>query len=494
MSEIIKFNCDKFSIIKDDPRFIVCRFYFGLIGENYNGSVLELEDYENNKGTVGYTPICGYFSGSDFKKHDPKEYPLGTILSFDDCDYSYEELEDEKKYASALGIIQKEYLSKEAENILKSGTKKISLEIEVFKKKKLANGKFRFTEWIYQCITILGDKMSQGMGIAHLEVLNKPREAYASFCLNTIETFSSNQTDDDEIDINKNKDNSLESEDEEMTFNKVEFAQQHGMTAGQIRDMMNDECNKIKYKNGDYEYSKYWVSDYDKKYAYCFNYELSKYEAVPYKIEDSKCIMDFEHCKTAKSVQTWVVEGEEENMPETDLMEELICKIVEKLNSEKEKMMKDMEEKEHDNMETMSKKDDTILKIGQELDTVKEQYSAQVVEIETYKADNKTLKAEITKYSKEKKEKDAEVILTKYSKKISEDERKELFGKLEKFNTVEDFEKEVKAFVCDKYEAEIKGNKKEFNTYSRMSTNTNPEVKSDGTRWTDYIKDYKQEV
>ena len=687
MSEIVKFNCDKFSIIKDDPRFIVCRFYFGLVGENANGSVLEFEDYEANKNTVPYTPICGYFSGSDFKEHDKKEYPLGTILSSEDCEYSYEECEDGKKYAVATGIIQKEYLNAEAENILKSGNKKVSLEIEVFKKEKLSNGKFRFKEWIYQCITILGDKYKQGMGQAHLEVLN-PRESYASFCKGTIEAFAKQDIDSkfqlgdsvtptelhmpehegkigvisevrngyyyaikfsdideqhewysedelkiadkenfsvgdelgksdlieidnsedsaiksgswdgqdagfldkllkaknhkslineayarvdgdvsDDLSVNDvgyphhelssgklvlsipgvsaaykrakqqnesgeimshieghrkalglDKENFKESEVDKVIFNKEEFTQKFGLTANQLRDSMNEACNNIKYKSNEYEYVKYWVSDYDSKYAYSYDYELNKYVAIPYVMEDGKSVLDFEKVKMAKTIQTWLVEGEEGEMPETCMIEELLAKILEKVSaekvdfaakveSEKETVKTEFSQEKEIAIETikaefaiqLDEKQNSIVSLGTELDGLKEQFSTKETEIETFKSEvetfkneNETLKSDMAKFAKEKKETLAEVILSKFAKKISEDERKELFGKLETFSTVEDFEKEVKAFVCDKYESETKG-KKEFTTYSRMSVITTTDVKSAGTHWTDYINDYKQE-
>ena len=146
----------------------------------------------------------------------------------------------------------------------------------------------------------------------------------------------------------------------------------------------------------------------------------------------------------------------------------------------------------------LEEKQNSIVSLGQELDGLKEQYSAKETEIETfksevetYKTENEILKTDIVNFAKEKKETQAEIILSKFAKKINEDERKDLFGKLEKFNTVEEFEKEVKAFVCDKYEAETKG-KKDFASYSRMGIIAENETKPEGEHWTDYVKDYQE--
>ena len=516
MNEIVKFNCDKFTIIEDDPRFITCKFYFGLIGENYNGSVLEKEDYENNKNYIGYTPICGYFSGVDFKEHDSKEYPLGTILSFKDCEYGYEEYEG-KEYATAVGIIQKEYLSEEAENILKSGTKKISIEIEILNKEKLSDGKFRFKEWIYQCITILGEKYEQGMENCHLEVLNSTRERYASFVNQTIEKFTekiSNEfeltplPDDksnigiDEFSINKdpNHTNEEKEENNNMKFNKAEFALLNGMTSNQIEGIFEDQCKSAGLDC--------WISDWSDKYVFIYDYKMSMHKAIPYTVEDNTFKLDFAGYKMARSTQLWIVDGDEAEMPETDMIQQMVSSVMDKMTSEKAKIEEEyalekskteetmacekakMEEayalkltELNEVTEKMSLKEESILKIGQELDEIKEKYSSKETEIET-------LKSDITKYAKEKKETEAEVILAKYSKKINEDERTELFAKLEIFSSVEDFEKEVKAFVCDKYESEVKG--RDITTYSRLGLPpvTTEEGKTNDEHWVSYIKEY----
>lgn len=491
MNEIVKFDCDKFSIIEDDPRFITCKFYYGLIGENYNGSVLEKEDYENNKNYIGYTPICGYFSGLDFKEHDPKEYPLGTILSFQDCKYGYEEYNG-KNYATAIGIIQKEYLNEEAENILKSGNKKVSIEIEVIEKEKLPDGKFRFKEWIYQCITILGDKYHEGMQDAHLEVLNSTREKYASFVSQTIESFSKDKSNEFELTLppnnintgviefsinNKPNEEKKEDENNNMNFNKVEFALLNGMTSNQIEGIFEDQCKSAGLD--------FWISDWSDKYVFIYDYKMSMHKAIPYTVEDNIFKLDFAGYKMAKSTQVWIVDGDESPMPEKDMVAEMVSSVMDKMALEKAKMEEEfaLKQKElNEVVEKMSLKEESILKMGQELDEIKEKYSSKEIEVET-------LKVDIVKYAKDKKESEAEMILAKYSKKINEEERTELFGKLETFSSVEDFEKEVKAFVCDKYESEVKG--KDVSTYSRLGLPPTIEgVKTNDEHWTSYISEY----
>ena len=651
MSEIVKFNCDKFTIIRDDPRFLVCKFFFGLIGSNYNGSVIEKEDYENNKNFIGYTPICGKFKNGDFKEHEIDEYPLGSILSLEDCEYGYEIYEN-LEYATALGVIQKEYLTKEAENILKSGTKKISIEIEVLKKEKLSSGKFRFKEWIYQCITILGDKLeiATGMKNAHLEVLNKPREAYASFCKSTIETFAKQDTDnkfqlgdsviptelhmpehegktgiisevkngyyyaikfigdeeqhewyaEDELKIFKNeefsvgielgksnsieikndKDNSAagdwedpgakmlnsllkasnhaslikeayliidENVDNDLSVNNVHYphhiindgnlvvhyrgiqsalsrARAQGITGSPISHLKKhykqlglnmDNFEKFNLTKEDYSYlfediNNFKESEVDKvvfnkeEFAKNFNAVANEMwgnivNASEIKAEDLKAfakeILTEEFNSFAK------IKVDEKNVEFIQEKETLQSTFESEKETIKAEFITKSEEFTTQLAEfttQLEEKQNSIVSLGQELDGLKEQYSAKETEIETfksevetYKTENEILKTDIVNFAKEKKETQAEIILSKFAKKINEDERKDLFGKLEKFNTVEEFEKEVKAFVCDKYEAETKG-KKDFASYSRMGIVVTNETKPEGEHWTDYVKDYQE--
>lgn len=495
MNEIVSFAVEKINKLKEDDRFIYLDMYIALIGLNSNKSFISKEVYEDAKPTIEYIPICAMLNSkkSDFLEHEKKLKCIGTVLSLRDNNYRYETIDD-NEYAVVNGIIFKEYCPEEALILLVDELKKTSLELEVLKKTK-KDGLFYFEKIRYQSCVILGDKYTEGMEGCHLEIASDYKQTYSQDVEKIKYVFSSNQLVNDEIDINK----STESEDDEMVFNKVEFAQQYGMSANQIKDMMNESCVNIKYTAGDYEYTKYWVSDYCGKYAYAYDYELSKYVAIPYMLEEGKANMDFASAKPVRSVQTWVVEGEDD-YPEVDLVEEVLVKILEKLNAEKTEMFTKMNTENEELLVKMSQRDESLLTMGQELDTLKEQYVAKETEIEAFKSTNETLisenenlKNEVTKFANEKKEVEAETVLSKYAKKINEDERKELFAKLDKSKPIADFEKEVKAFVCDKYEAELKG-KKEIGTYSKMNVNSTPEDKSNDTHWTSYYKDYKETI
>lgn len=500
MNEVVKFNCDKFTIIEDDPRFITCKFFFGLVGENYNGSILEKEDYENNKNTIGYTPICGYFKGKDYDEHHPKERPLGGLLSFADCDYKYEEYND-NLYACAKGIIAKEYLSdKEIESILKNDNKKISIEIEVLDKEKLPNGKFKFKSWIYQCITIIGDKYSQGMKLAHLEVLNNPKEKYASFVESTIETFSK------KIEI---EDKYSKKEVDGMKKEVIEkVSEKFSLNSAQIREIFNNALNQYKYKNGDYEWCRYWLEAYDEEFIYVYDSQEEKAKRMKYQIADNVATIDTESAEDVISagympVGSKTVDDEYETLKVSySELKAQFTELEEKFNKKSEEIdtanttfaeEKDMMAKD------VTAKQDTIITMGQDMDAMKE----KMAEMQKMMDEMKSMMAEkekemmskdeeITKYIKKDKELQAEKFISQYAEKLTEIEVKEFKEKVHTFATIEEFQKDLKAFVCDKYEDEVKGKSTNasFSNLGYFPINHNKQPNETGT-WVDYLDIYK---
>ena len=599
MSEIIQFNCEKFSIIKEDPRFIVCKFYFGLIGENENGSVLLKEDYENNKDTVGYTPICGYFRGNDFDEHHPKEVPLGGLLSFADCEYSYETF-DNKEYATAIGIIYKEYLPKESNNIIKNLIKKISIELEVLEKEKLISGKFRFKKWIYQCITVLGDRYKQGMGDAHLEVLNNARERYAVFVNKTIETFSKNKTDfpksgdnqeitlrnsnypqfdyeyavnlkenyptiwskggnirgneafqywtkfrnddisdgvlswikereawaarhnkdsrlagivanikwgtivsrgenymKDIIEEEKNKIDSQKSEKFDSDENKnkdgdtvkIEFTkatEKFNLNSSQIEEILTNALAGSKYTSGDYEGRKYYTRAFDDEFVYVYNCELGVCQRMKYEMTDNVATIDFESAEEVISGGYIPVnasnEGEGEGATEEFTLEQM-TQMYTDLKAQYDDMCGKYSANE-DFAKTISEKEDFIIEMGKQIDGFK-------AELETLKAEMVKKDEMISNYAKKEKETMAKEIIAQYSEKLTDAEQENFVSKLDEFADMDSFKKEIKAFVCDKYEDEIKG-KVNTSTFSYLGIDiSGVSQPKKGESWTDYIDEYK---
>lgn len=466
MNKTLVFDVKKTVVIDEDPRFLVCKFYFGLIGENYNGSIIYEDDYENNIGTIGYTPICGYFIGKDFDEHHPKQRPLGSILSFADCQYGYEKIDD-SLYACAVGIIAKKYLpTEEVENILESQIKKISIELEILESERLSDGKQHFKKWIYQCITILGDKYQQGMKGAHLEVINSPRDEYSSFAKNTIESFL----------LKDDKNKFIESEGDLMEFNKEEFAKSMELSAAEVLGKIEDIVGEEKYKDVDgWQWSRYWVEDYDKEYVYVVDIaDGYKLKAVPYTVTNKKFELNWDDVKLAR--QRPFIDEEGANFSAMFAEIKKRCESVVKAE-----FTTKLEDKQN-----------IIVTMGQKIDSLKDTFTIKETKLKEVMSEKKQLEEKLNKFIKEKLRDDADSILLKYSSKISEEEKQSFIEKLDEVVDIKEFEKEVKAFVCDKYEKELKG-KVGNEAFSHLGIVKPTDLNSKNSfTWHDYYNEYQK--
>jgi hypothetical protein len=98
-------------------------------------------------------------------------------------------------------------------------------------------------------------------------------------------------------------------------MSKKEVLEKFSMTANAMRDMMDACVGQIKYQDGNYEYSKYWVSDYDNAYMYCHDSETGMGVAIPYQYAESEIQADFDNIKPAR--MAWIVD---ENDPDEEYM------------------------------------------------------------------------------------------------------------------------------------------------------------------------------
>lgn len=89
---------------------------------------------------------------------------------------------------------------------------------------------------------------------------------------------------------------------------KEEYAQKFSMTANQIIDAMNDACEAQTV--GD-NMCKFYVSDFDDTYMYCYNAETQGNCAIPYSVSADGIVPDFDNMKNAKMVNLWIIEDDD---------------------------------------------------------------------------------------------------------------------------------------------------------------------------------------
>ncbi len=507
VSENISFAIHKVDKFKEDDRFIFLEIHLALVGLNRNGSFISKDSYELSKDTLGYIPICSALNylRSDFLEHEGDKLKcIGVILSNEDNNYRYETVIDEDTEAERTmvvvnGIIFKEYAKQESSVILASMSKGTSLEIEVLEK-HFEDGIFYFDKFRYQSLVILGDSYLPGMEGCHLEVASNYKQLYSKDIEKIKHVFSLFKA--DKIDNKKGLSamNFTEREVDKVEFNKIEFAEKLGLTANEVWDAIKGTCDKETYKIDGYEYRKYWMRDYDDSYVYVVDYEDEhKLKALPYVMDGKECKVDFANAKNAR-MRPFV---DESNLEEFVSFADGFNYFAKMKENEfaKEKKGLDIRFKELEASFTKEKeaftaqleeKQNSIIKIGQEMDVLKTQLTAKETELKTFKAENEKLKEQVVSFAKEKKLAEAESIFAKYSTRISEEEKAELFSKLDEISDIKDFEKEVKAFVCDKYEEELKG-KSETTTFSQLGVNKPESQFGNKVSWIDYYEEYKGE-
>jgi regulator of replication initiation timing len=92
------------------------------------------------------------------------------------------------------------------------------------------------------------------------------------------------------LDTDDNK-KSTKKEDDKMR-KKTNLETKFSLNSAQIIDLCETELSEYKYKNGDYEYRKYWVSAFDDEYVYVYNNESCCNERMKYTFEDMDMDID----------------------------------------------------------------------------------------------------------------------------------------------------------------------------------------------------------
>ena len=161
---------------------------------NRNGSHFTLESLQKAIPTFYNKPILGSFSVDldDFRAHESdldydseldniyydytdanSETPLGLIRSSDKVEIYHEEADD-LDWIKLTCAIWVKYNYKQVKKLLKSknGYKKISVEVEVLDAEYDENGVEIIKEFIFDGLTILGDKYETGIADAKAKILD----------------------------------------------------------------------------------------------------------------------------------------------------------------------------------------------------------------------------------------------------------------------------------------------------------------------------------
>lgn len=476
----------------DDDRILKLKMYVMHDGKNPNKSNFSLSTIEDAEETIKNIPILAYIDynnpdGKDFTEHEMElieeedengekiekikflEQPVGSVPETNDYHY---EIIDGRNYVVVTANIWKKYCQDAVDILEANDETKVSMEISIedFKydrKTKILD----ILKYKYTAITLLGRKVESGMIDAHAEVNFSFKESddYYSQVEKLTANFKSHFEDLNIINGKK--------ESETMPKNKKEIASLFSLTFEQLENELRKVLRTVVYIChddwcGDYECRKYWLQDFDENFLYAYNCEKDIYEKLSYSKQGDDVVIDFENpTRVRTQFVDWQgasdVENSEDGMMDDSMehMDEMNMSLKEayksksaQLVSEKETSLNDLQDKFTKVNEEITNKENTIIALNEKYSTLEGTIAEKDSVIESITNEVNTFRA------KERKEK-VEGIFSKYAKHMTKEEMDSFREKELSFSKFEDFEKEIKSFVCDK----IADTVNQTLTFSRMA-------------------------
>lgn len=247
---------------------------------------------------------------------------------------------------------------------------------------------------------------------------------------------------------------------------EVKIYEKYGLTANDMWELMSNACNKEKYQDGDREYVKYWLRDYDESYVYCYDCENSRMCRIPYTIENNEPVIDFSRAEEVREVTTYVPvedkDDEDDNMKKMmdammKIMKDMMGKV--SMNEQYVKQINELTKQK----EEFSKQITELTKEKEQFTKEKEEFNKQIVEkdnqykdlnekytrLEQENTELKTFKAEKLE---EERQSAINAVLGEFAKKLSLEEINQFREKAKnlKVEELDGFIKEVKLYVFDK--------------------------------------------
>ena len=279
---------------------------------NRNGSHFTLESLQKAIPTFYNKPILGSFSVDldDFRAHESdldydseldniyydytdanSETPLGLIRSSDKVEIYHEEADglDWIKLTCAIWV---KYNYKQVKKLLKSknGYKKISVEVEVLDAEYDENGVEIIKEFIFDGLTILGDKYETGIADAKAKILDlfedalfQKKQKALAFAYEAFDK-ANNSGLQEKIEIPENQDSIYEEKAivNEEPASEIEMDKEINQEGGEEVPMvltMQAKIDLLESYLHDFYNDWVWVCDIDETYVY-FSVESEVYRAV----------------------------------------------------------------------------------------------------------------------------------------------------------------------------------------------------------------------
>lgn len=391
---------------------------------NRNETAFTLEGMEQSKDTCYNKPILGSFDVimDDFREHNGQErYDKDFETQYWDCNGE----KDEKilgviRESDSVQIVQEQgvnwlkiscvlwtyYTYRQVKKLLKSSTKKVSVEILVDKYHYDEDGIMIIDQFTLTGITILGDKIREGIPGAHLNVLDLLKDTKYSQQIKCL-SFAYNQKDQAKQDIKLDNKMSVLYNNVDLEGKKVTYREKMELLTQSLTEVYADVDNDCDCG--------FWICDFSDEFVIIRDYCENKFYKIPYVISDDNAI-SFDIENKIEQIETFVdapkatieIDGQEKTFAEVvDLYKEIAEKFnnstveIANLNTDLEALRTEyegkkysvvIEEQEYDidgicakYQADLSDKDQEIEKLNGEVSEINGKYEAVSDELNTLK-------------------------------------------------------------------------------------------------------------
>ena len=288
---------------------------------NRNDTCFTVESMEKSLHSCYNKPILGSFDvvTDDFREHNGQDrYDKEFQTEYWDCNGANDEKilgviresdsvkiveENNNHWLKISCVLWTYYTYRQVKKLLKSTSKKVSVEILVTKHHFDDNGIMMIDEFILTGITILGDKIREGIPGAHLNVIEMLKDTKYSQQVKCL-SFAYNQKDGTDTDIKIDDKMSVLYDNKSIGGNTVTYREKMELLSKAFAEVFvgqEDECE-----------CGFWICDFSDNFIIYRDYKECAFYKVTYEMNEDAISFDFDN--KIEQVEAFIDKPERESV------------------------------------------------------------------------------------------------------------------------------------------------------------------------------------
>ena len=289
---------------------------------NRNDTAFTLESMEISKNTCYNKPILGSFDVvmNDFREHNGQEkYDKEFETEYWDCSGPNDEKilgviresdnieivnDGKNNWLKISCVLWTYYTYRQVKKLLKSTNKKVSVEVLVNKYHLDDDGIMVIDQFTVTGITILGDKIREGIPGAHLNVIEMLQDTKYSQQVKCL-SFAYNQKDGTDTDIKLDNKMSILYDNNDLGGNTVTYREKMELLSNAFKEIYTCECE------GECDCG-FWICDFSDDFIIYRDYHDCKFYKVSFEMNDTAISFDIEN--KIEQIETFIDKPERESI------------------------------------------------------------------------------------------------------------------------------------------------------------------------------------